>query len=198
MDDKLYGIIEYILNIAEPPELEVIQAALQKRISEQRKGGPVLGLNPAKLAAQSTGQIDKQLEMSKRMVKDMAVDFAAKIIRENAPELNEEQVQELVSGYMPEIAGGSPSVRKAASGGRRDDASLPSGMIIQMVKQFVEYSEGSMSAAEQVQMEQEIPGWKEKYWKSFPGQVQKLISLYLNGDIDRQRFDAHICEVLGL
>jgi hypothetical protein len=47
-------------------------------------------------------------------------------------------------------------------------------------------------------MENEIPGWKEKYWKSFPGQIQKLISLYLNGDIDRQRFDSHVCEILGL
>jgi mannose/fructose-specific phosphotransferase system component IIA len=198
MDDKLYGIVEYILNIADPPDLEVIQAALKKRLSDDRKGGPILGLNPAKLAAESTGRINHQLDASKQMVTNMAVSFAADIIRQNAPELNEDQVQELVSGFMPELAGGSPARKKASSGSARDDGSLPSGMIIQMVVQFIDYSEGAMSAGEQVQMEQEIPGWKKKFWKSFPGQVQKLISLYLNGDIDRQRFDAHVYEVLGL
>ncbi len=198
MDDQLYSIVEYILNIAEPAELEVVQAALQKRIADDRKGGPVLGLNPAKLASESTGRINRQLEDSKKMVTGMAVDFAANIIRQNAPELSEAQVQELVAGFMPEMAGGAPAGKKAVPGAGRNDASLPSGMIIQMVIQFLDYSEGAMSAAEQVQLEQEIPAWKEKYWKSFPGQVQKLISLYLNGDIDRQRFDAHVYEVLGL
>ena len=71
-------------------------------------------------------------------------------------------------------------------------------MIIQMVQQFVDYSEGAMSPAEQIQLENDIPGWKDKYWHSFPAQVQKLLSLYLNEDIDRQRFEAHLYEVLGL
>ena len=177
MDDKLYSLVEYILNIAEAPELEVIQAALKKRIADDRKGGPVMGLNPGKLAAESTGRINQQLDASKIMVKKMAIDFASDIIRQNAPELNEAQVQELVSGFMPEMAGGAPAKKKAAASGTRDDASLPSGMIIQMVKQFVDYSEGVMSPGEQ---------------------VQKIVSLYLNGDIDRQRCDAHLYEILGL
>ncbi|MBI9106482.1 MAG: hypothetical protein JEZ04_07015 [Spirochaetales bacterium] len=196
MDDMLFKIVEYILNIAEPEELEVVQAALKKRLSEKRNS-PVLGLNPGKLASQTTGRLNDQLEMQKRSVTEMAVKFAADIIRKNAPELNEDQVQELLSGFMPEFAGGSPS-KGSAAGSIPDGQSLPPGMIVQMVTQFVEYSEGSMGAGEQVQMEQNIPGWKEKYWRSFPGQVQKLISLYLNGDIDRQRFEAHVYEVLGL
>ena len=195
MDEKLYGIIEYILNVADPDDLVIIKAALEKRLTDKRPA-PVLGTNPAKLAAQSTSGINAQLESSKQMVKQMAAGFAADIIRQNAPELDEQQVQELLSEFLPESVGGKPSVGKSSSGALAQD--LPAGMIIQMVQQFLDYSEDSMSPAEQIQMENEVPGWKEKYWRSFPGQVQKLVSLYLNGDIDRKRFDAHVYEVLGL
>ena len=191
----MYGIVEYIMNIADPDDLEVIKAALEKRFADKR-GAPVLGLNPAKLAAQSTDNINEQLTETKEMVSRMAVDFAANIIRQNAPELDEKQVHELLAEFLPESAGGGKASAKQDVKGSTN--SLPPGMIIQMVQQFIEYSEGTMSPAEQVQMENEIPGWTEQYWRSFPGQVQKLISLYLNGDIDRQRFQTHVCEVLGL
>ena len=183
------------MNVADPDDLEVIKAALEKRYSDKRSA-PVLGLNPAKLAAQSTDSINEQLEDSKKMVSRMAVDFAADIIRKNAPELDENQVQELLAGFLPESSGAGQSVRGGAA--RRGEDNLPPGMILQMIQQFVEYSEGAMSPAEQVQMENEIPGWKDRYWHSFPGQVQKLVALYLNGEIDRQRFQSHVCEVLGL
>ena len=197
MDERLFGIVEYILNIADIEDLEVIKAALEKRVTDKRNA-PVLGTNPAKLAAQSSSVINAQLEGSKKMVKEMAAGFAADIIRQNAPELNEKQVQELLSEFMPESSGGRSSAGKTKTNSGALAQDLPAGMIIQMVQQFVEYSEDAMSPAEQVQMENDIPGWKEKYWRSFPGQVQKLVSLYLNGDIDRKRFDAHVYEVLGL
>ena len=196
MDEKLYRTVEYILNTAGPAELEVIQAALGKRLTEKR-GRMSLGLDPGKLASETAGQVGHQVEASKRMVKELVAGFASDIIRQNAPELDDAQVAELLSEFMPGMAGGRPSTR-AGGPGTGDDSALPPGMIIQMVRQFLEYSEGSMSAGEQVQLEQDIPGWKEKYWKSFPGQVQKLISLYLNGEIDRQRLESHICEVLGI
>jgi len=195
LDKRLYDIVEYIMNIADPDDLEVIRAAFEKRMSDKRSA-PVLGLNPAKLAALSTDSINVQLEDSKKFVSKMASDFAANIIRQNAPELNEEQVQELLADFMPESAGGGRRQPQTQTKGM--GSSLPPGMIIQMVQQFVEYSEGAMSAGEQVQLEEEVPGWKDRYWHSFPGQVQKLISLYLNGDIDKQRFEAHVYEVLGL
>ena len=195
MDDRLYGIIEYILNVADHEDIEVIQAAIEKRRSDNRRA-PVLGLNPAKLAAQATSGLNAQLESSKKMVKNMVTGFAADIIRQNAPELDEVQVQELLAEFMPETAGRG----SGASAGRsaHNNNELPAGMIIQMVQQFIDYSEGVMSPSEQIQLENEVPGWKEKYWRSLPGKVQKLISLYLNGDIDRQRFEAHVYEVLGL
>ena len=197
MDDKLYAVVDYIMNTAGEAELEVVHAALKKRVEEARSIGP----DPRRLAAESTGRIDEQLDMSKRMVKQMAAGFAADIIRQNAPELSEAQVQQLLGEFLPEMAGGKPARQKAGgSGGSAAPSSggLPGSMVIQMVNQFLDFSEGRMSAAEQVQLEQDIPGWKQKYWQSFPSQVQKLLSLYLNGDIDRQRFEAHICEVLGL
>ena len=198
MDEKLYKIVEYILNIADPPDLEVIQAALEKRLNDKSRA-PVMGLNPAKMAAEATDRMNEQLGFSKKAVTDMAVNFVEDIIRKNAPELSDEQVKELMSSFLPESAGGiGKQAEKPSFKGSERGEDLPPGMIIQMIQQFIEYSENSMSAAEQVQMETEIPGWKEKYWKSFPGQIQKLISLYLNGDIDRQRFDSHVCEVLGL
>ena len=197
MEDRLYKIVEYILNIADPDDLEVIRAALEKRFTDKRPA-PVSGLNPAKLAAKTTDAVNMQLDSSKEMVRQVAADFAADIIRKNAPELDEKQVKELLSEFMPESAGGGKSSASAGNSGGGKNDSLPAGMIIQMVNQFVEYSLGAMSPAEQVQLENEIPGWKDKYWRSFPGQVQKLLSLYLNGDIDRQRFEAHLFEVLGL
>ena len=195
MDRRLYSIVEYILNIADYDDLEVIKSALEKRYSDKRNA-PVMGLNPAKLAAQSSDNITDQLEGSKKMISRMAAGFAADIIRQNAPELSDAQVRELLSEFMPESAGGR--VGRGRKNSAASAESLPAGMIIQMVQQFVEYSEGAMSPAEQVQMENEIPGWKDKYWRSFPEQVRKLLSLYLNGDIDRKRFESHLYEVLGL
>ena len=182
------------MNVADFDDLEVIRAAMEKRMTDKRNA-PVMGLNPAKLAAQSSDSITAQLGDTKKMVAEMAQNFAANIIRQNAPELSEDQVQELLSEMMPEGAGGS---RRRQPGGQPGGNSLPAGMIVQMVQQFLEYSENRMSPAEQVQLENDVPGWKDKYWRAFPGQVQKLISLYLNGEIDRERFDAHLYDVLGL
>ncbi len=197
MDDRLYKIVEYILNIADPEDLVVIKAALEKRLTEKRSA-PVMGLNPAKMADQASAAINSQLEGTKDMVRNIAANFAADIIRQNAPELNEDQVEELLSELLPDTVGGNPGRGGPGSNASAGGSGLPSGMIIQMVQQFIEYSEGTMSPAEQVQMEKDIPGWKKKYWQSFPLSVRKMISLYLDGEIDRQRFDAHLSELLGV
>jgi len=194
VDKQLYRIVEYILNVADPADLEVIEAALAKRQNDKRSA-PVMGLNPAKMAAGTTDSVNAQLENTKASVKKMVSEFAAEIIRRNAPELEEHQVNELLREFMPESAGGGQ--RKKAGKTPAGD-SLPPGMIIQMVRQFVEYSEGAMSPSEQIQLETSIPDWKTRFWNSFPGQLQKLISLYLNGDIDRERFYAHVYDLLGL
>ena len=199
MQDRLYKIVEFILNIAEADELEVIQAALHKRLSEPGRGRH-MGVNPGRIASESASRISEQVEMSKNTISEMAANFAANIIRQNAPELSEAQVQELLGEFMPESAGGKPRRAKTssagASGSGLQGGGLPGGLLVQMVDQFVEYSLGAMSPAEQIRMEEEIPGWKKKYWDAFPEQIRKLISLLLEGEIDHERFSSHIREVL--
>ncbi len=194
MQDRLYKIVEFILNIAEAEELEVIQAALHKRLTDPGRGRHI-GVNPGRIASESASRISEQVEMSKNTISEMAANFAANIIRQNAPELSEAQVQELLGEFMPESAGGKPKRARASSSGAAGGG-LPGGLLVQMVDQFVEYSLGAMPPAEQIRMEEEIPGWKKKYWDAFPEQIRKLISLLLEGEIDHERFSSHIREVL--
>lgn len=177
--DELFHIVDIIMNKATPADFEVIKAAVNRRDKSQYKP---MGADPAKMAGTMAQQIDNQLGMSSDMVRKMVRGYAAEIIRKNAPELEDGQVEELLGEWVGPSQGSGTRSRKS-SGKKAGKSGIPPDAILAMVRQFIAYSTESMNPSEYRELEQSIPDWKERYWDSFPEEVQRVIALYLKGQI---------------
>ncbi len=195
--DQLYKVVDIILNQATEDDLEVIRAALQRRAGEDEEGGgsSAFQFAPKKIAEESAHSISEQVSYSKSTVRNMIKNFAVDIIRKEAPELSDEQVRELLKAWIPdpESAGHRSQHKKKGSTPESPASNIPSDMMIAMIEQFIEYSEGRLSVRQQAQLRQEMGEWQEKYWKWFPPDIREALSLYLKGTIDKETFwlDVH-------
>jgi hypothetical protein len=185
--DELYSIVDAILNKATDADVEVIVEALKRR---QQGAGPQGGFNfsPERAAKQAAGSIQEQISYSQEQVREMVRGFAVDIIRKNAPELSEEQINELLGEWIP-----NEEEKKR----RAQQFTLPPDVLITMVQQFISYSEGRMPASEQMELEHEIPEWYKTYWERFPAAVRNALSLYLKGKIDQGSLWEQVTEAVG-
>ena len=187
--DQLYKVVDAILNQATEDDLEVIRAALQRRGGEEEEGGgsSAFQFAPKQIAEESAHSISEQVSYSKSTVRNMIKNFAVDIIRKEAPELSDEQVRELLKAWIPDPESTS---RRAQ---HKKESNIPFDMMIAMIEQFIEYSEGRLSLRQQAQLRQEMGEWQEKYWKWFPPDIREALSLYLKGTIDKETFwlDVH-------
>src|SRR6056297_688364 len=187
--DHLYKVVDAILNQATEDDLEVIRAALQRRVGEEEEGGgsSAFQFAPKKIAEESAHSISEQVSYSKSTVRNMIKNFAVDIIRKEAPELSDEQVRELLKAWIPDPESATPRAQ------HKKESNIPFDMMIAMIEQFIEYSEGRLSVRQQAQLRQEMGEWQEKYWKWFPPDVREALSLYLKGTIDKETFwlDVH-------
>lgn len=199
--DRLYDVIEYILNEASEQELEVVRSALKRRIEGDRGGG-AMGVNPGRIADQTASSIREQMGLSIDHLRSMVSGYAAEIIRKNAPELDETQVHDLLDSWIPgsdEAPKRSDSSRKKPKASQaRKHPSLAPDVILTMVTQFLAYSDDSMSVTEQVKLNREIPDWQKRYWEQFSPRIRELLSLHLRGQIDRATCLERICADLGI
>jgi hypothetical protein len=204
--DFLYDMVDFILNHASENELEVLRAALKRRVEGEESGGTA-GVNPSSLARQIAASIRKQVGGSIEQIREMVRGFVEEIIRKDAPELPEAQVRTLLDSLMPggpasapmemePAASESAAVPAAAPGQRR--SGLPPAALATMITQFIAYSTQSMSISEQMRLNDEIPGWHKKYWEAFSPRERQLISLFLKGEMDEAIFWQRIRTDIGL
>ncbi|SRR6056297_58000 len=206
--DALYKIVDTILNHATEDDLEVIEAALQRRYGEEEENNAgAFQFSPRKAADESAHTIADQISYSKSTIRNMIKNFAVDIIRKEAPELSDEQIRELLEAWIPDPEGNSSKSESAGSSQGKSDGSsrggqqenrkstVPPDMMITMIEQFIEYSEGRLSVRRQAQLRQEMGEWQETYWKWFPPDIREAVSLYLKGTIDKETFwlDVHKC-----
>jgi len=186
--DELYTIVDAILNKASDADVEVIVEALKRR--QQGGSGPTGGFNfsPERTAKQAANSIQEQISYSQESVREMVRGFAVDIIRQNAPELSEEQVNELLAEWIPD---------EEEKKRRAQQVTLPPDVLITMVQQFLSYSEGTMPASEQMELEHEIPEWYKTYWARFPLSVRDAISLYLKGRVDKENLWSQVTDAIG-
>jgi hypothetical protein len=117
--DKLYDVIDFILNEASENELEVVRASLKRRVEGGGTHG-AMGVDPARIAHRTTAEIREQMGLSVDRIRGMVRGFAADIIRKNAPELDDEQLAELLDAWVtPSEAkeGTAPAERPADAAG---------------------------------------------------------------------------------
>ncbi len=217
--DRLYEAIEFILNEASEDELEVVRAALKRRIEGSDARGP-MGLNPARLARETAASVQRQLGGSRGSIREMVRRFAVEIIRKEAPQLTDEQVQALLESWVPDQGGGPEAGgggagalptseagepgealrgnRSPRGSGPRTDKGLPAKAVVTMITQFVAYSTESMPVSEQVKLRDGIGDWQRKYWERFSPRVRELISLFLSGSLDKESFWERIYGELGI
>ena len=193
MDDRLYMVVDYILNHAQDQDVEVILKAVKKRYEDRERKG-AMGLKPGQMAREMAGQISQQMGFSREMIRKTVQDLARQTIMKNAPELTPEQVEELTEAWIPEP--GQPGKRGGKSG-KGNPPELPRDALMVMVEQFLRYSAGEMPASEQVRLEEEIPGWKTQYWERFSPELRQILSLYLKGIMKPEDFEQALEALLG-
>lgn len=182
-NSELVRVLDYILNRCDEKSIDAIAAAVVRRRRELAMFGANLP-DPKKMAREISGQINTgaSVEGMRETVRNMAV----KIIRQEAPELTDKQIAELTSAWIPE---GSRSAG--------NDSELPSDMLLEMIDQFVNYSSGRMTGAEDKKLRKELGVWPERYWKAFPEVIKLIIKDYLNGEINEKAYRSKIAAALS-
>jgi hypothetical protein len=180
-DPELVRTLDYILNRCTEKALDAVAAAVVRRRRDIALLGPA-AMDPKKMAAAMSSQINTgaSIEGLRKTIQDMAV----RIIRQEAPELSDEQAAELTRAWIPQAAG-------------RNDG-LPAELLPSMIDQFVAYSRGLMGEAEDRELRKEIGAWPERYWKVFPQVIRLIITDYLNGALIEDEFKGKIGAALAL
>ena len=184
-NSELVRVMDYILNRCDEKSIEAISAAVVRRRRELTMFGNSANMpDPRKMAKEISGQINMgaSIDGMRETVRNMAV----RIIRQEAPELTDAQVAELTAAWIPD------------SRYRSSESDLPSGMLLEMIDQFVSFSSGTMDSADDKKLRNEIGAWPERYWKAFPEVVKIIIKDYLNGEINEKAYRSKIAAALSL
>lgn len=181
---ELIKIVDYILNRAGDREMEVIISAIKKKDNDRRHRL----FDPAQNARKMAESVSQQVGTTHENVKHMMRGFISEIIKKNAPEIPEADLEALLNTYMP---GEKKKTPKA-------DGALSGEILISMVDQFLAYSTGGMTGTEEAALSAQIPGWPEKYWKAFSPELQELITRFLKGDMEHRDFRTAVLEEAGM
>jgi len=184
-NQELVQTLDYILNRCNERDIEVVSAALVRRRKDIAMFGDVsVAPNPGRLAKEITAQlnIDGNIESMKKSVRD----YAIRIIKQQAPELTDEQIEKLTASWIPDKASGAGS-RKKRTGDLGQ--SIPRDLLASMVDQFVTFSLGRMEEEEDNALRREMGPWPDKYWNAFPSVIRLLVKDFLKGEMDETDFN---------
>ncbi len=174
---ELVKVLDFILNRCDEASIEVIAAAVVRRRRDLSVYASMNIPDAEQFAQNITSQINigAGIEGMQQTVRDMAI----RIIRNEAPELTEEQINHLADSWIP-------------GSSKEDKSSLPPELLLNMCDQFVAYSEGTMSDAEEKSLRSEMADWPERYWNAFPKVICLIIREYLNGEISAEEYKRKI------
>ena len=192
---ELVRTLDYILNRCNEQEIEAVAAAIVRRRRDIAMFGSMpVAPDPRRLAETISAQfnIDESIEGIKTGIRDYAIG----IIKQQAPELTDAQVEVLTRSWIPET-------RTSPGGKKRDDSSsqeqsLPADLLHSMINQFVSFSLGRMEEEDDRALRRDIGPWPDKYWKAFPQVVRLLVTDYLKGEINENEFNTRIGMALKL
>jgi hypothetical protein len=185
-DPELVKTLDYILNRCDEGAIEAVAAAVVRRKRDLALFGGVGRLpDPQKMAKELASQID-----AKAIIGGLAGtvrNMAERIIRQEAPELDDGQVEELLDAWTPDAEGRRVPARSA----------VPASVLRAMIGQFTAYSWGTLDPAEEQGLRSELGVWPDRYWKAFPRGIQLIISGYLREEMDEKEFNARIGAALS-
>jgi hypothetical protein len=180
---ELESVLDAILNRADFRDLDVLKVALERRARDlNRVGGP--GLDLAGNASRMAESIQAQIGGTRAELDTMVRNLVEGLIRQKAPDIPEEHLKALLSEWAPDAQARAERSQKAPV----ESTNLPADLLTVMIREFVAYSTGAMTAGEQVRLNDEIPDWPTVYWKKFPDRIQRLIKVFLDGKLPLEDF----------
>ena len=185
-NQELVRTLDYILNRCNERDIEAVAAAIVRRRRDIAMFGNMpVAPDPRSLARELSSQLN--IEGNIKGLKKSVRDYAIRIIRQQAPELTDAQIEELTRSWIPARNG---SGRAPATGSA--DSSVPADLLASMIDQFVSFSLGRMEEEEDRALRNEMGPWPDKYWKSFPQVIRLLITDFLKGEMDEKDFNTRI------
>jgi hypothetical protein len=187
-NQELVRTLDYILNRCNERDIEAVAAAIIRRRRDIAMFGSMpIAPDPGRLAKELTAQlnIDGNIESLKNSVRD----YAIRIIKQQAPELTDKQIEELTRSWIPQKASAAGGKKKERGG---FDEPIPRDLLASMIDQFVSFSLGQMEEEEDNALRREMGPWPDKYWNAFPSVVRLLIKDYLKGEVDESDFNMRI------
>jgi len=187
-NQELVRTLDYILNRCDERDIEVVATAVVRRRRDIAMFGNMpVAPDPGRLAKEITAQlnIDGNIESLKKSVRD----YAIRIIKQQAPELTDGQIDELTRAWIPEKGSGAKSRGKRKGG---LDGSASRDVLASMVDQFVSFSLGRMEEEEDNALRREMGPWPDKYWNAFPNVIRLLIKDFLKGEMDEADFNTRM------
>ena len=181
--NRIYPVLDYILNHADADDLAAIHEALKRR-EEQRGYG---GMDIKNVAKETSRGIEGQIGGSLDSIRDMIRKFAVEMIVKEAPDIPEEHLKKLIEAWIP-----TPG-RTSDSGG----IEMPGDALMAMIQQFIAAATGRIPEKEKKALEKEFGDWEEIYWNRFPVPVRKSIRKYLHNEIEEDMFWQIIQRVLS-
>jgi hypothetical protein len=183
---EMIQVLDYILNRCDEVSIEAVaEAVVRRRRQLKLFGGSVNIPDPGRMAKELTGKITGSVGAGMKGLRESIRDMTIRLIRQEAPELTDEQVEELTRAWIP---GGKEDGGSSAGGGSR----LPRDLLASMIDQFVSFSLGTMNTAEEKKLRSELGTWPERYWKAFPPVLRLIINDYLKNAIDEKEFNQKI------
>ena len=179
---ELVKTLDYILNRCDEQSMDAVTAAVRRRRRDLALFGADSIPDPRRMAQKVSSQINigASIEGLKETVRSMAV----RIIRQEAPELNDEQINELTAAWIPGAGG--------------EGRELPRDLLASMVDQFVSFSLGRMSPGEDQSLRSELGAWPDRYWRSFPQVIRLIITGFLKGEFSEGDFNSKISAALAM
>ena len=187
-DPELIRVLDYILNRCDEASIEVLASAVVRRRRDLAMFGGALNLpDPQRFAKELSSKINASVGEGVKGLKDSVRDMAIRIIRQEAPDLSPEQIAELTRTWIPDDD----------DPGQGSSSKMPKDILASMVDQFVSFSSGKMTKAEDKQLRDEMGAWPERYWKAFPPVIRSIINDFLKEKIPEAEFNSKIGIALG-
>ena len=180
---ELVKTLDFILNRCDEQEIEIVaESVVRRRRDLTMFGGASAIPDPRRMAKEINAQF--KMEESIETLQESIRDYAIRIIRKEAPELTDAQIEELTRSWVPE-----GKLEKLAQGQEgAAESAIPQDLLSSMVEQFVSFSLGQMEDKEDQALRKEMGQWPDKYWKAFPQVIRLLVTDYIKGEINETEY----------
>ncbi|MDR2133702.1 MAG: hypothetical protein LBP27_01245 [Treponema sp.] len=182
---ELIQVLDYILNRCDEASIDAVAEAVVRRRRQLVLFGGSLNIpDPQRMARELSGKINGSVSAGMAGLRKTIQDMTIRLIRQEAPELTDAQVEELTRAWIP---GGRDEDSPAEGGGR-----LPRDLLASMIDQFVSFSLGTLGRAEEKKLRDDLGSWPERYWKAFPPVIRLIVNDYIKNEIDEKEFNRKI------